>query len=96
MSHVHGPDCNHGDGEGQVQTINIADANQAPPLYKNIANYLRDHSKSGMRQKQGVFNGKRVDYFKGKYSFFLSSFLFYFCFVYTFVWMDDNRKRKEK
>ncbi|KAI8098793.1 translocation protein Sec62-domain-containing protein [Halteromyces radiatus] len=66
MSHVHGPGCNHGSGgNGQVQTINISDANLAPPLYKGIANFLRDEKKSGMKQKQGVFNGKRVDYFKG-------------------------------
>ncbi|KAI9309696.1 translocation protein Sec62-domain-containing protein [Cunninghamella echinulata] len=67
MSHVHGPECNHGDnGGGQVRTININDANLSSPLYKSIANFLRDNSKSGLRQKQGVFNGKRVDYFKGK------------------------------
>ncbi|KAI8339487.1 translocation protein Sec62-domain-containing protein [Chlamydoabsidia padenii] len=69
MSHEHGPGCNHGSGGGGgagTRTINIADANLAPPLYKNIASFLRDEKKSGMKQKQGVFNGKRVDYFKGK------------------------------
>jgi hypothetical protein len=69
MSHVHGPGCNHGSGGGGgggPQTINISDANLAPPLYKNIAGFLRDEKKSAMKQKQGVFNGKRVDYFKGK------------------------------
>jgi len=30
------------------------------------AKYLRDTKKSGMKLRQGQFNGKRVDYFKGK------------------------------
>ncbi|KAG0164862.1 Translocation protein S62 [Apophysomyces sp. BC1034] len=63
--HVHGPGCNHGSG-GQPQTIHISDANKAPAFVKSTAEYLRDAKKSGMKGRQGVFNGKRVDYFKGK------------------------------
>ncbi|KAI8060940.1 translocation protein Sec62-domain-containing protein [Gongronella butleri] len=65
--HVHGPNCNHGQEQApQPRQIQVADANQAPPLFKNIANFLRDEKKSTMRTKQGVINGKRIDYFKGK------------------------------
>ncbi|KAI8141579.1 translocation protein Sec62-domain-containing protein [Fennellomyces sp. T-0311] len=55
MSHSHGP--------GQA-TIRIADAKTAPPFYKTVAEYLRDTKKSGVKLRQGVFNGKRVEYFK--------------------------------
>lgn len=33
---------------------------------KSTAEYLMDGKKSGLKLRQGVFNGKRVDYFKGK------------------------------
>ncbi|KAI9488944.1 translocation protein Sec62-domain-containing protein [Zychaea mexicana] len=56
MSHSHGPQ----------QTIRIADAKTAPPFYKATADFLRDTKKSGLKLRQGVFNGKRVEYFKGK------------------------------
>ncbi|KAI7849655.1 translocation protein Sec62-domain-containing protein, partial [Circinella umbellata] len=38
----------------------------APPFYKATAEFLRDTKKSGLKMRQGVFNGKRVEYFKGK------------------------------
>ncbi|KAI9278218.1 translocation protein Sec62-domain-containing protein [Phascolomyces articulosus] len=56
MSHSHGPQ----------QTIRIADAKLAPPFYKATAEFLRNSKKSGLKLRQGVFNGKRVEYFKGK------------------------------
>ncbi|CDS09654.1 hypothetical protein LRAMOSA11014 [Lichtheimia ramosa] len=56
MSHSH----------GQMQTIQIADWKKAPPFMKSTAEYLMDGKKSGLKLRQGVFNGKRVDYFKGK------------------------------
>ncbi|KAI8388391.1 translocation protein Sec62-domain-containing protein [Radiomyces spectabilis] len=62
MSHVHGPGCDHGD----VATIHVSDANKAPAFLKTTANYLRDAKASGVKARQGVFNGKRVEYFKGK------------------------------
>jgi len=37
---------------------------QAPPELKNIALWLRN--KSGIKLKTGIYQGKRVDYFKGK------------------------------
>lgn len=66
MSHQHGPGCNHGHSHGGQQTIQVNDANKAPALYKNTATYLKDAGKSGLKPRQGVFNGKRFDYFKGK------------------------------
>ncbi|CEP17683.1 hypothetical protein [Parasitella parasitica] len=66
MSHQHGPDCNHGPSNGQQQTIQVNDANKAPAIYKNIANYLKDEKASGFKARQGVFNGRRFEYFKGK------------------------------
>ncbi|KAK4511234.1 AIG1-type G domain-containing protein [Mucor velutinosus] len=67
MSHQHGPGCNHGpSGGGHQQTIQVNDANKAPAIYKNTANYLKDEKKSGLKARQGVFNGKRFEYFKGK------------------------------
>ncbi|KAI7866876.1 translocation protein Sec62-domain-containing protein [Spinellus fusiger] len=60
MSHVHGPNCNH---DAPV-TIELKDANAAPLLLKSTAEYLQDVKKSGLKARQGVFNGKRVDYFK--------------------------------
>lgn len=58
MSHAH--------SHGQMQTIQIADWKKAPPFMKSTAEYLMDGKKSGLKLRQGVFNGKRVDYFKGK------------------------------
>lgn len=49
-----------------MQTIQIADWKKAPPFMKSTAEYLMDGKKSGLKLRQGVFNGKRVDYFKGK------------------------------
>lgn len=66
MSHQHGPNCNHGPSGGGQQTIQVNDANKAPTLFKNTANYLKDEKKSGLKARQGVFNGKRFEYFKGK------------------------------
>ncbi|KAI7868688.1 translocation protein Sec62-domain-containing protein [Mucor mucedo] len=67
MSHQHGPGCNHGPSNGSApQTIQVNDANKAPALYKNTATYLKDEKKSGLKARQGVFNGKRFEYFKGK------------------------------
>ncbi|EJD40193.1 translocation protein [Auricularia subglabra TFB-10046 SS5] len=37
----------------------------APPEVRNLINYLRS-SKSGIKNRTGVLNGKRIDYFKGK------------------------------
>lgn len=67
MSHQHGPGCNHGHSHGGQQTIQVNDANKAPALYKNTATYLKDAGKSGLKPRQGVFNGKRFDYFKGEF-----------------------------
>ncbi|KAI8969803.1 translocation protein Sec62-domain-containing protein [Pilobolus umbonatus] len=64
MSHQHGPDCNH--GPGQQQTIQVNDANKAPEFSKSTASYLKNEKLSGMKPRQGVFNGRRVEYFKGK------------------------------
>jgi translocation protein SEC62 len=70
MSHQHGPSCNHGPsgggGGGGQQTIQVNDANKASTLFKNTANYLKNEKKSGLKARQGVFNGKRFEYFKGK------------------------------
>jgi len=38
---------------------------KAPQDLRNVVNYLRS-SKSGMKIRVGVLNGKRIDYFKGK------------------------------
>lgn len=37
---------------------------EAPRPILNVAKYLRSSS-SGLKNRQGVLNGKRVDYFKG-------------------------------
>jgi translocation protein SEC62 len=67
MSHQHGPGCNHGPSEGgQTRTIQINDANKAPDAFKATAAYMKDANKSGLKPRQGVFNGKRFEYFKGK------------------------------
>ncbi|KAI8328395.1 translocation protein Sec62-domain-containing protein [Choanephora cucurbitarum] len=65
MSHQHGPGCNHGPHEGQ-RTIQVNDANKAEEIYKLTANYLKNEKQSGLKPRDGVFNGKRFDYFKGK------------------------------
>lgn len=36
----------------------------APPEVRNLISYLRG-SKAGMKNRTGVLNGKRIDYFKG-------------------------------
>lgn len=66
MSHEHGPGCNHGPEEGGTTTIQVNDANKAPELFKKIAGFLKDEKKSGLKPRQGVLNGKRFEYFKGK------------------------------
>ncbi|CCL98210.1 uncharacterized protein FIBRA_00204 [Fibroporia radiculosa] len=38
---------------------------KAPPDLRHVVNFLRS-SKSGMKVRVGVLNGKRIDYFKGK------------------------------
>uniref|UniRef100_A0A1D1ZE79 Translocation protein SEC62 n=1 Tax=Anthurium amnicola TaxID=1678845 RepID=A0A1D1ZE79_9ARAE len=38
---------------------------EAPQPILNVAKYLRSSS-SGLKNRQGILNGKRVDYFKGK------------------------------
>ncbi|KAI9027410.1 translocation protein Sec62-domain-containing protein [Phycomyces nitens] len=63
MSHTHGPNCNH---DAPPQTVAVSDANKAPPLLRSTAEYLMDAKKSGLKARQGVFNGKRVEYFKGR------------------------------
>ncbi|KAI9458644.1 translocation protein [Lactarius psammicola] len=37
----------------------------APPDMRNVVNFLRS-SKAGLKNRVGVLNGKRIDYFKGK------------------------------
>lgn len=37
---------------------------KAPQDLRNVVNYLRS-SKSGIKIRVGILNGKRVDYFKG-------------------------------
>jgi translocation protein SEC62 len=39
---------------------------KAPKDIRAVADFLRS-SKSGMKTRIGVLNGKRVDYFKGKF-----------------------------
>ena len=39
---------------------------KAPKELRNVVDYLRS-SKSGMKTRVGVLNGKRVDYFKGAF-----------------------------
>ncbi|KAI9313811.1 translocation protein Sec62-domain-containing protein [Dichotomocladium elegans] len=46
------------------RTIQIADAKKAPQFLKSTAEFLMNTKKSGLKLRQGVFNGKRVDYFK--------------------------------
>ncbi|KAI7902306.1 translocation protein Sec62-domain-containing protein [Cokeromyces recurvatus] len=67
MSHKHGPNCNHGPSQSTgPRTIQVNDANKAPAIYKDTANYLKNFKKSGLKARQGVFNGRRFEYFKGK------------------------------
>ncbi|KAJ1926812.1 Translocation protein S62 [Tieghemiomyces parasiticus] len=40
--------------------------NEAPKELLNVAKYLRDPAQSGLRLREGVVNGRRVEYFKGK------------------------------
>lgn len=37
---------------------------KAPQEMRNVVNFLRN-SKAGLKNRVGVLNGKRVDYFKG-------------------------------
>lgn len=37
---------------------------KAPQEMRNVVNFLRS-SKAGLKNRVGVLNGKRVDYFKG-------------------------------
>ncbi|KAL9541831.1 hypothetical protein PS6_010114 [Mucor atramentarius] len=60
MSHQHGPGCNHGPSGGHQQTIQVNDANKAPAIYKNTANYLKDEKKSGLKARQGVTKGDKT------------------------------------
>ena len=38
---------------------------QAPQDKRNVVNFLRS-SKAGLKNRVGVLNGKRADYFKGR------------------------------
>ncbi|KAJ1984813.1 Translocation protein S62 [Dimargaris verticillata] len=38
----------------------------APKQTLNVVKYLRDPAKSGLRVREGILNGRRVEYFKGK------------------------------
>ncbi|KAJ1956552.1 Translocation protein S62 [Dispira parvispora] len=38
----------------------------APKEILNVAKYLRSSQKSGLRVREGILNGRRVEYFKGK------------------------------
>lgn len=38
---------------------------KAPQEIRNVVNFLRS-SKAGLKNRVGVLNGKRVDYFKGR------------------------------
>lgn len=73
MSHQHGPNCNHDhehEHTQQVRTIQVSEPSKAPADVHIAANYLKDAKKSGMKQRFGVLNGKRFEYFKGKFYFF--------------------------
>ncbi|KAJ1983998.1 Translocation protein S62 [Dimargaris cristalligena] len=39
---------------------------KAPKDIRNVAKYLSDVSQSGLRAREGILNGRRVEYFKGK------------------------------
>ena len=41
---------------------------KAPQEMRNVVNFLRS-SKAGLKNRVGVLNGKRVDYFKGMMRF---------------------------
>lgn len=77
MSHQHGPNCNHGHEHGhapegqQVRTIQVSEPSKAPADVHIAAQFLKDPKKSGMKQRFGVFNGKRFEYFKGNYNLIL-------------------------
>jgi translocation protein SEC62 len=38
---------------------------KAPQEMRNVVNFLRS-SKAGLKNRVGVLNGKRIDYFKGR------------------------------
>jgi len=46
--------------------IQIADASKAQPEVMAAAKYLRNTTASGLKLRPGVFNGKRVEYFKAR------------------------------
>jgi translocation protein SEC62 len=74
MSHQHGPNCNHDhehENTQQVRTIQVSEPSKAPADVHIAANYLKDAKKSGMKQRFGVLNGKRFEYFKGKFYSFI-------------------------
>lgn len=90
MSHQHGPGCNHGPSNGGApQTIQVNDANKAPALFKNTATYLKDEKKSGLKARQGVFNGKRFEYFKGNIDIS-------FVFMVRYTCINTTVTRKER
>ncbi|KAI9288724.1 translocation protein Sec62-domain-containing protein, partial [Umbelopsis sp. AD052] len=69
MSHQHGPNCNHDHEQEQTQqvrTIQVSEPSKAPADVHIAAQYLKDPKKSGMKQRFGVLNGKRFEYFKGR------------------------------
>lgn len=82
--HVHGPNCNHGDGQQPValtpeQQKMLAEQQQqmndlrSEPYKKvalELAQFLRHNAT--LKNKSGVLDGKRVEYFKGRSSTFAS------------------------
>ncbi|RUO96208.1 translocation protein [Jimgerdemannia flammicorona] len=68
--HDHDHD-HHGHGHGHDHShapvrVQVSEPSKATPDVLIAAKYLRDIKKSTMKLRQGQFNGKRVDYFKGK------------------------------
>jgi translocation protein SEC62 len=73
MSHQHGPNCNHDhehehEHAPQVRTIQVSEPSKASADVHIAAHFLKDPKKSGMKQRFGVLNGKRFEYFKGNFT----------------------------
>lgn len=60
----HGHDHSH--SHSRPMAVQVSDPSKAAPDVLIAAKYLRDTKKSGMKLRQGQFNGKRVEYFKGE------------------------------
>jgi translocation protein SEC62 len=69
MSEQHGDSCqcghDHAEEKPTVRHISVSEPSKAPADVHIAANYLKDPKKCGMKQRYGVFNGKRFEYFKG-------------------------------